>query len=115
MSKCTHCGVELEANMNFCPLCGHPVEKESTPVHEPVHISGGAAPQKRYISMGQLNRPQKRKVMWEVLSLIVLSGIVGVVLLNLIFNQSITWSIYPLVLGLGIFGYASVFTFWYDK
>lgn len=115
MIKCTHCGVELEENMNYCPLCGQPVEKESMPVHEPVHIKGGQNTQRRYISMGQLNRPQKRKVMWEVLSLIVLSGVLGVVLLNLIFNQRITWSVYPLVLGLGIFGYASVFTFWYDK
>jgi len=115
MIQCAHCGVELEENMNYCPLCGHPVEKSSVPVREPVRIEGDQGSPRRYISMGQLNRPQRRKLLWEVLSLIVLSGVVGVVLLNLIFNQRITWSIYPLVLGLSIFGYASVFTYWYDK
>jgi len=115
MIKCVHCGVELEENMNYCPLCGHPVEKGSVPVREPVHIMGEQSRPKRYFSLGQLNRPQKRKLIWEVLSLIVLSGVTGVVLLNLIFNQAVTWAIYPLVVGLGVFGYASVFTFWYEK
>ena len=113
--KCAHCGVELEENMNYCPLCGHPVDKDDVPVHEPVRIEEEQGPHKRYVSVGQLNRPQRRKLLWEVLSLIVLSGVGGVVLLNLIFNQSVTWSVYPLVLGLGLFGYASVFTFWYRK
>ncbi|HKL37615.1 MAG TPA: DUF6320 domain-containing protein, partial [Bacteroidales bacterium] len=42
-------------------------------------------------------------------------GILGVILLNLIFNQSLTWSVYPLVLGLSVFAYITLIIYWTGK
>ncbi len=112
---CKNCGVELEEHMNYCPLCGHPVEKGPMKSPEPVKVEGETGENRTYSRMWQLNIMQKRKLIWEVITLVVLSGILAVTLLNFIFDQSITWSVYPLIFGLGIFAYASAFTFLYGK
>jgi len=112
MIKCEHCGVELERNMNFCPLCGHPVGKDPMPLHEPVKVTGSYGRSGSYKGIAQLNRSQKRKLIWEVASIVLLSGIGGVTLLNLIFSRSLTWALYPIVLGLSVFLYITVFSRW---
>jgi len=112
MITCQHCGVELEENMNYCPLCGQPVDKEKAPTTGPVRIRTREDLHKRYSRISQLNITQKRKLIWEVTSIVLLSGILGVMLLNLIFNQSLTWSVYPLVLGLSVFAYITLFFYW---
>ena len=105
MTVCENCGVELERNMNYCPLCGHPVKKGPIPVREPVRIKYNKDFQGSYSGLTHLNKAQRRKLVWEVSSIILLPGVLGVTLLNLIFNQGLTWSAYPIILGLSIFGY----------
>jgi hypothetical protein len=115
MTICQHCGVELEENMNYCPLCGQPVEPENSPATGPVRIRTREDLHKRYSRISQLNTSQKRKLIWEVSSIVLLSGILGVMLLNLIFNQSLSWAVYPLVLGLSVFAYITLFIYWTGK
>ena len=112
MITCQYCGVELEENMNYCPLCGQPVEKEKAPAPGPVTVRTREDQPGRYSRLSQLNTAQKRKLIWEVTSIVLLSGILGVILLNLIFQQSLTWSVYPLVLGLSVFAYITLIIYW---
>ena len=74
MITCQQCGVELEINMNFCPLCGHPVEKGPIPVREPVSIKYDEDFQGSYSGLNHLNKAQRRKLFWEVTSLFFFPG-----------------------------------------
>lgn len=113
MIICQNCGVELESNMNFCPLCGYPAETDASPEHEPVHITNKTDARPTYV--GRLNRPQKRKLVWEVASLILLSGVAVVTLINLILDQAITWAAYPILFSLILYGYITAFYFFTKK
>jgi len=115
MIVCSNCGVALEDNMNYCPLCGQPVERGTLPEQPPVEIANSNESALKYASGHKLNKLQKRKLIWEVASLILLSGIVVVTLLNLILQQTISWAAYPIVLGLSLFAYFSLFTLWVRK
>ena len=115
MRICQNCGVELEDNMNYCPLCGHPVERESSPSGKHVEITANRESQKTAPDISRLNTLQMNKLIWEVSSIILLSGTIVVILLNLILNAKISWSVYPIIFGLSIFAYISVFTLWQKK
>lgn len=114
MTVCKNCGVELQDNMNFCPLCGYPVQKNVYP-ERPVEIQSSTESPNNGLQVSKLNKLQKRKLIWEVASLILVSGTLVVVLLNFILHQTISWASYPIVFGLSLFAAISVFTFWHKN
>ncbi|QEH41653.1 DUF6320 domain-containing protein [Chitinophaga sp. XS-30] len=100
---CKNCGVELEEDMLVCPLCGKPVhdqDAESAVDDKPAS----------YLK-ASLNRTQRRFT-WEIISIILGSGIVAALIVNLIISKKITWSEYTTASGLVIFCYVSIFAFW---
>ncbi len=105
MPYCKNCGVELENEMQYCPLCGEPVTGKGnanipiTSRQQTIHYSG------------TMSQPQK-KFTWEIVSLILLSGIVATFIIDFIINKRITWSEYPVAISLVIFSYISLFAFW---
>lgn len=105
MIICKNCGVELEDEMLHCPLCGDPVAgtgKVQLPA--PGH-------QQLFPSSYKMSQPQK-KFTWEIVSIILLSGIIATLIIDFIINKRITWSEYPVAISLSIFSYISIFAFW---
>lgn len=115
MIKCKHCGVELEENMNFCPLCGHAVEGESM-ISSAIPGLGRTIPSRRPLSAFQrLTADQKRRLVWEIIGIILLSGVIIPLIIDIIGNATITWSKYPAVIGLTLFINATLVTFWFRR
>ncbi|MFW5761145.1 MAG: DUF6320 domain-containing protein [Cyclobacteriaceae bacterium] len=109
MINCKNCGVELDEHMNFCPVCGVPVmddQKRGRLVREK---KVGTERLKKEID--QLNRKQKKKLFWEIISIILAAGIVSSLLLNLIINKSLNWSLYVLVGGVTVFALVSIIAY----
>jgi hypothetical protein len=106
MIICKNCGVELENEMTNCPLCGEPVPGDGNttliPSHHPIQYSA------------TMSRPQK-KLTWEIVSLILLSGIIATLIIDYILNKQIKWSEYPVAIALTIFSYVSLFAFWRQR
>jgi len=103
MNTCKYCGVELDVEMNFCPLCGqksnqtnHIRLEEFTP-KVPVDAESGS------YGFKKLTQNQKSKVVWELSTIILVSGIIVPFILNLILNKQVTWSKYTITIGLFLF------------
>lgn len=105
---CQSCGVELEDDMQFCPLCGKPAVGD-VPDHKVQNISTMTWRDSSFVPK-QMSQPQK-KLTWEIVSLILLSGAVATFIVDFIINRRITWSEYPAAIGLAIFCYVSLFAF----
>jgi hypothetical protein len=105
MIICKNCGVELEADMEICPLCGQAVNGPD--------VTGGKsqASTQPLPYTRQMTAPQK-KFVWEIVSLILLSSIIATLIIDFIITKSITWSEYPAAISLAIFAYLSIFAFW---
>jgi hypothetical protein len=100
MKACNYCGVELDAEMNYCPLCGH---KSDTPVvkdHKGVQDKELKETSSEAYDFDDLTKHQKRKLVWELIVLILVSGLVASFLLDLIITKQITWSKYTITIGL---------------
>lgn len=112
MKTCNYCGVELDVDMNYCPLCGHksnaPVvlnEKERIPRKVQVDVAGDA------YDFDELTRPQKLKLVWEITTIVLLSGMVVTTVIDVLFQGSITWSRYTMAAGLFLFAGVSLLVF----
>lgn len=103
---CKNCGVELEDNMIICPLCGQPVNEEPLRKETRKVFDQGLTTHPHTMS-----HPQ-RKLTWEVVSLILISGAIATFVVNFIINKRITWSEIPAACCLTIFCYVSLFAFW---
>ncbi|MCX6307547.1 MAG: zinc ribbon domain-containing protein, partial [Bacteroidia bacterium] len=100
MKVCNYCGVELDADMNFCPLCGH---KSNSPVvksrKEIIHKDPKDAGKAAY-NFEDLTHRQQRKVVWELAAFVLISISVITLIIDLLITRQITWSKYTLTVGL---------------
>lgn len=101
MIVCKACGVELESSMTHCPLCGTQVGSNAPSV-----------PDKQKVKMTARGRYFLKQILWQVVSIFLLSGIVATVAINLSVNGRMTWSVYPVTICLIIFSYAAVMALW---
>ncbi|MVT40151.1 hypothetical protein GO495_06125 [Chitinophaga oryziterrae] len=104
--RCNNCGVELEDDMQICPLC-------KTPVSDALTVPASSMPGADIHSLltpERMTHPQK-KFTWEIVSLILLCSAITTLLVNFIINKSITWSEYPVEICCIIFCYISLFAF----
>lgn len=92
MTYCSRCGVEVEERAEWCPLCEAPIQRLDEPREEPARYPDvvAAAPGR-----------QLRYVVWVVSTAALLSLALTFVTLDVVLNQRITWSIYP-VTGAGV-------------
>lgn len=111
MATCKNCGVVLDEHMNFCPLCGVPTLNENTEERERLIQEKKVVSRKLKDEIEMLDRAQKRKFLWEVVSIILASGTLSTLVLNYIVSGSFTWSFYVLIGSLTIFFYVTVFSF----
>jgi hypothetical protein len=108
MTICKGCGVELDADLSACPLCDTPVSGEATGKEM-------VAPKKETTAPGTRKKKLLRQVLWQVTSVLLLSGIIATLAINLAIKGSVTWSIYPVSICLIIFSYASLMALWHTK
>ncbi|MFO7575304.1 MAG: hypothetical protein R6W67_09125 [Bacteroidales bacterium] len=81
MKKCDKCGVLLDEGFDSCPLCTPGETEEYTP----------SRPQE----LLKVSRKETARYMWELSGIVCASGVVIILLLNLLFAGGINWSLYP--------------------
>ncbi|MBI9065235.1 MAG: zinc ribbon domain-containing protein [Marinilabiliaceae bacterium] len=110
MKSCNNCGVELDKNMTSCPLCGLEAGKKRLETGQDelnkVNLKGQILRE-----IVNLTREQKLKLFWQISGIILGSGIVATLLINLIISHTISWAKYNLVASLALFANISAFTF----
>lgn len=96
MITCNYCGVELEENMNFCPLCGKHITDES-PEHEEYLQFHKTRQEERLLSdFKGLSQIQRRRLFWQLSGMILISGIIVTFIIDMVINKDITWSKYSM-------------------
>jgi hypothetical protein len=111
MNYCNNCGVELDNSMNSCPLCGLKVGEKPVIQDKP----GPKRPDykdKVLNEIENLTDAQRRKLFWQISGIILGSGIVVTLLINLIVSKNISWAKYNIVASLAAFANISVITLW---
>ena len=99
MKVCNYCGVELDAEMNFCPLCGH---KSNTPVvksRKDVNNKDLNGNKTEAYNFEELTQSQQRKVVWELAAFVLVSCVVITLIIDLLVSRQITWSKYTMTIG----------------
>jgi hypothetical protein len=94
MNYCKNCGVELEENMNFCPLCGKSIADETFQNKEDLHYQKTKQEERILSDFKELTQIQRRKLFWELSGIILISGMIVTFIIDLITNKGITWSKY---------------------
>ncbi|MBN1985724.1 MAG: zinc-ribbon domain-containing protein, partial [Prolixibacteraceae bacterium] len=103
MVQCPNCGVEAEENANFCSLCGEPL-LENTADNGAFIKSGKLRKEEKLLTdYQQLTGFQKRKILWQISGLILISGMIVILLIDFIENRTITWSKYPATISVVLF------------
>lgn len=111
MNMCKNCGVELDAEMNFCPLCG---QKANVP--NSVSSKLKTSKENDDLSVGsygfnELTKSQKRKVVWELFAIIIIASMAVSLIVDLLGNKQISWSKYTVMIGLFLFANISFISF----
>jgi len=99
MKVCNYCGVELDAEMNFCPLCGH---KSNTPVvmsRKDINNKELNVNKMEAYNFEELTKSQQRKVVWELAAFVLVSCVVITLIIDLLVSRQITWSKYTMTIG----------------
>lgn len=91
MPYCSRCGVEVEQRADSCPLCEAPIQKIEEHEAEPP----------RYPEVTETPRRQVRSLVWLLATATVMSAVFTVLGLDVVLNQGVSWSRYPLT-GLGV-------------
>lgn len=102
MMVCKQCGVELEAGMKACPLC----ERSVTDGQETKMFANRDSIKEDY------NPALLKHVLWQIMCVLLLSGIVATLVINLSVAGHVTWAIYPVTVCLIILSYASFMALW---
>lgn len=103
MNICNHCGVELDVEMNYCPLCGR---KSNIPkIIEPVNkrTADSVKAETGSFDYNSLTVFQKQKIFWELSAIIIGSLILVTLFIDLFTNKQISWSKYTITIGVVIY------------
>lgn len=92
MPYCSRCGVEVDNHVENCPLCNTPIQ----------HFEEGAAAESRYPSDTAESKPRmtdrvRRRILWEVLTLLYAIAVIVVVGSDLRVDAAMDWSLYPTI------------------
>ena len=96
MTFCKTCGVELETTMKFCPLCGKHITNGSLDKEARLPLQEKKQDERLLSDFKELTPAQRRKLFWQLSGIILISGMMVTFIIDLIINQSITWSKYSM-------------------
>lgn len=86
MRTCSTCGVEVEEDVDRCPLCG-------TPLREGL---AGQPPEANQAAEPEVPASRVRRWLWEVVSLLAVTAITIVLAIDLASGFDVSWSLYPI-------------------
>ena len=101
---CKNCLVELDDQMEVCPLCGLPADAPAR--RDPqghVVVNRSSQSDERFVM---------QRILWQVASTLLLSGIVATLIIDVTAHQRITWSAVPGSICLVFLCYALLFAYW---
>jgi hypothetical protein len=100
MKICNNCGVELDDNMEVCPLCNEN-EEIRTKGRTVIYPSDAL----------DLARKDSRKYAWELSGVVTLSGITISLMVDLFFERGLNWSLYSVTALLYVWSAITIFFF----
>lgn len=115
MTYCRNCKVEMDMAMNFCPLCGEPASREEGDLKEKMGFHRSVQEEKKISLYKELTQKQRWKLFWELSAIIIGSGIIVSVIIDLVMNAGITWSRYPGWIGTVAFINITFLAFWQKR
>lgn len=95
MKNCSNCGVSLEEHMNFCPLCGEPSPDNKPDDQDYIRVRKRQHTTKPESQYQRLSRREKLKLSWEISGLLLFSGVLITIVIDLMFGFNLSWSKYP--------------------
>jgi len=101
MVYCNYCGVELDEDTTVCPLCGLTVGENRMVAKEDI-VEKTVLKDRITNEISQMSPNQKRKLLFELSGIILISGIVATFIINLIVNKEISWSKFNLIVSLSL-------------
>jgi hypothetical protein len=115
MRICPQCGVELDEHMSVCPLCNcSDFQHQANPTDNV--ITRDDQPDEKFLSgFFSLTREQKRKLFWELSGIILLSGVLITLIIDMVTSKSITWSRYTVTVFLVMFVNTTLLSFWRNR
>ena len=106
MIVCRQCGVELEPGMEVCPLCEIAVADG-----KPIPVK----PSYRDFADDAANPKLLKRVLWQITCILLLSGTLATLLIDLSMVGHVTWSLYPVTICLILLSYAALMGLWGTK
>ena len=105
MIICKKCGVELDNDMQICPLCETSVSDDGRASFTLKRINEREQPDtnKKYL----LSR-----ILWQIAAILLLSGIAATLVIDVAIQRTITWSVYPISICLMLLSYVSLMSLW---
>jgi len=103
MIVCQKCGVELEQGIESCPLCNEPIISGDG-------IQKGQVPMQDNPGYEPLTKREKTRLFWELSTLFHFSGLVVILLIDIILNKRPTWSLYPIISLIASYLYITLIT-----
>lgn len=103
---CNVCGVELDEAMRVCPLCNTPVTMDC----KTEQMWPGNKPTQRAVGR---KKHLLQHILWQITSVLLLSGILATLVINVTIKGTVTWSIYPVCICLIIFSYTTLMALWH--
>jgi len=108
MKICPQCGVELDDDLPACPLCKTSAQPTGRIENNTDYFN---QPRELLSDFHALSRIQKRKLFWELSGIILLSGILVTLIIDVLTTQRITWSRYTVTICKVIFANFTLFSF----
>jgi hypothetical protein len=109
MKACPRCGVEFEESLVVCPLCKY--TETGNQEGPPETYEFGKPGERAFLDYAKLTRQQKRKLFWEVSVIVLVSGILVTMVIDLMNTRNITWSKYTITVCLVLFANITLFSF----
>jgi hypothetical protein len=112
MSYCVYCGVELDEDMEVCPLCNTLVNADVADARMSDQKSSVFPKENLLPDYDKLTRIQYRRLFWKLSALILLSGCLVTIVIDLLASNAITWSKYSAATCLAIFVNLGLLSVW---
>ena len=100
---CPNCGVELDRGLESCPLCGDKKTEDDTRV---VTRTEGYPSE-----ILKLDARERARFRWELSGIIAVSGIIVSLVVDLVIEKGISWSVYPVTLLAALWIYLTLLTY----
>ncbi|WP_010662190.1 DUF6320 domain-containing protein [Marinilabilia salmonicolor] len=115
MKNCPNCGVTLDESANFCSLCGEPLLERNETNLAFIETRRKEREDKILTEYRKLSGFQKRKLFLKISGMVLISGIFITLVIDFVFSGTLSWSRYPMTVGLVLLLNITMGTFWVHR